>query len=71
MVLPVLDYCDVAWHECGQDYFKLVASKLSTDQNYDQTELGTSLCRRRTHILRLVNECITNRVSRYFATEYV
>ena len=32
MVLPVLDYCDVAWHECGQDYFKLVASKLSTDQ---------------------------------------
>ena len=47
MVLPVLDYCDAVWHECGQGnsdkierlqrraarivYFK-AASKLSTDQ---------------------------------------
>ena len=53
MVLPVLDYCDAVWHECGQGnsdkierlqrraarivYFK-AASKLSTDQI--MTKLG-------------------------------
>ena len=58
MVLPVLDYCDAVWHECGQGnsdkteplqrraarivYFK-AASKLSTDQIMIITGLGTSL----------------------------
>ena len=54
MVLPVLDYCDVVWHECGQGnnakierlqrraarivYFK-AASKLSTDQIMTKLDL--------------------------------
>ena len=53
MVLPVLDYCDVVWHECGQGnidkmerlqrraariVFLKAAAKLSTDQI--MTKLG-------------------------------
>ena len=80
MALPFLDYCDVVCHECGRGnsdkierlqrraarivYFK-AAPNLSTDQIL--TKLGWEpLCfRRRTHILRFVNECISNRVPRY------
>ena len=76
MVLPVLDYCvDAVWHEFGQGncekierlqrraariiYFK-AASKLSTDQI--MTKLGSESLyyRRRTHILRFVNERFGN-----------
>ena len=80
MVLPVLDYCDVAWHECGQGnsdkierlqrqaarivYFK-AAPKLSTDQILTSSGWELFYFRRRTHILRFVNECISNRVPRY------
>ena len=81
IVLPVQDYCDAVCHECGQGnsdkierlqrraarivYFK-AASKLSTDQIMTKLGLETLYYRRRTHILRFVNECITNRVPRYY-----
>ena len=77
MVLPVLDYCDVVWHECGQGnsdkmerlqrrtarivFFKAA----STDQIMTKLGLEPLYYRRRTHILRLVNKCITNRIPRY------
>ena len=80
MVLPVLDYCDAVWHECGQGnsdkierlqrraarivYFK-AASKLSTDQIMTKLGLEPLYYKRRPHILRFVNECIANRVPRY------
>ena len=80
MVLPVLDYCDAVWHEFGQgncdkierllrraariNYFK-AASKLSTDQIMSKLGSEPLYCRRRTHILRFVNECFANRVPRY------
>ena len=80
MVLPVLDYCDAVWHECGQGnsdkierlqrraarivYFK-AASKLTTDQIMTKLGLEPLYYRRRTHILRFVNEYIANRVPRY------
>ena len=80
-VLLVLDYCDVVWHECGQGnseeierlqrraarivFFK-DARKLSTDQILTNRQGWKPLYfRRRTHILRFVNECISNRVPRY------
>ena len=78
MVLSVLDYCDVVWHECGQGnsdkierlqrraarilYFK-AAPTLSTDQILTKLGWEPLYFRRRTHILRF--ECISNRVSRY------
>ena len=80
MVLPVLDYCDVVWHECGQGnsdkierlqrraarivYFK-AAPNLSTDQILTKLGWEPLYFRRRTHILRFVNEYISNRVPRY------
>ena len=80
IVLPVLDYCDAVWHECGQGncdkierlqrrdarivYFK-AASKLSTDQIMTKLDLEPRYYTRWTHILRFVNECISNRVPRY------
>ena len=82
MVLPVPDYCDAVWHECGQGnsdkierlqrraarivYFK-AASKLTADQIMTKLGLETLYYRRRTHILRFVNECIANRVPRYLS----
>ena len=80
MVLPVLDYCDAVWHECGQGnsakierlqrraarivYFK-AASNLSTDQIMTKLGWKPLYSRRQENILRFVNECITNRVPRY------
>ena len=80
MVLPVLDYCDAVWHECGQGnsdkierlqrraarivFFK-AASKLSTDEIMTKLGLEPLYYRRRTHILRFGNECIASRVPRY------
>ena len=85
MVLPVLDYCDAVWHECGQGnsdkierlqrraarivYFK-AASKLTADQIMTKLGLETLYYRRRTHILRFVNECIANRVPRYLSNGF-
>ena len=85
MVLPVLDYCDAVWHECGQGnsdkierlqrraarivYFK-AASKLSTDQIMTKLGLEPLYYRRRTHILRFVDECIANRVPRYLSNYF-
>ena len=82
MVVPVLDYCDAVWHECGQVnsdkterlqrrtarivYFK-AASKLSTDQIMTKLGLEPLYYRRRTHILRFVKECVANRVPRYLS----
>ena len=82
MVLPVLDYCDAVWHECGQGnsdkierlqrraarivYFK-AASKLTTDQIMTKLGLEPLYYRRRAHILKFVNECIANRVPRYLS----
>lgn len=58
MILRVLDYCDVVWHECGEGNGDKIqwlqrrgvrvvsfeaASKLLTESNYDQTGLGISL----------------------------
>ena len=67
MVLPVLDWCDAVWHECGQGnsdkierlrrsavrivYFK-AASKLSTDQIMTKLGLEPLYYKRWTHILR-------------------
>ena len=80
MVLPVLDYCDAVWRECGQGnsdkierlqrraarivYFK-AASKLSTDQIMTKLGLEPLYYERRTHILRFFNEYIASSVSRY------
>ena len=80
MVLPVLDYCDAVWHECGQGnsakieqlqrraarivYFK-AASNLSPDQIMTKLGWKPPYSRRQKNILRFVNECIANRVPRY------
>ena len=80
MVLPVLDYCDAVWHECGQGnsakierlqrraarivYFK-AASNLSTDQIITKLGWKPLYSRRQENILRFVNQCIANRVPRY------
>ena len=85
MVLPVLDYCDAVWHECGQGnsdkierlqrraarivYFK-ATSKLSTDQIMTKLGLEPLYYRRRTHILRLVDECFAKRVPRYLSNYF-
>ena len=85
MVLPVLDYCDAVWHECGQGnsdkierlqrraariiYFK-AASNLSTDQIMTKLGLEPLYYRRRTHILRFVDECIANGVPRYLSNYF-
>ena len=85
MGLPVLDYCDAVWYECGQGnsnkierlqrraarivYFK-AASKLSTDQIMTKLGLEPLYYRRRTHILGFVNECIANRVPRYLSNYF-
>ncbi|KAK2551405.1 RNA-directed DNA polymerase from mobile element jockey, partial [Acropora cervicornis] len=85
MVLPVLDYCDAVWHECGQGnsdkierlqrraariiYYKAV-SNLSTDQIMTKLGLEPLYYRRRTHILRFVDECIANRVPRYLSNDF-
>ena len=45
-------------------YFK-AASKLSADQIMTKLGLEPACYRRRTHILRFVNECIANRAPRY------
>ena len=73
MVSPVLDYCDAVWHDCGQgnndkkDYKDeqrgLSSSKLP--QNYQLIKLEPFYYRKRTHILRFVNQCIANKVPRY------
>ena len=73
------------WHECGQGnsdkierlqrraarivYFK-AASKLSTDQIMTKLGLEPLYYRRRTHILRFVDECIANRVPRYLSNYF-
>ena len=75
MVLPVLDYCDAVWHECGQRraatiiYYK-AASNLSTDQIMIKLGLEPLYYRRRAHILRFVDECIANRVPRYLSNYF-
>ena len=85
MVLPVLDYCDAVWHECGQGnsdkierlqrraariiYYK-AASNLSTDQIMTKLGLEPLYYRRRAHILRFVDECIANRVPRYLSNYF-
>ena len=85
MVLPVLDYCDAVWHECGQGnsdkierlqrraariiYYK-AASNLSTDQIMTKLGLEPLYYRRRAHILRFVDEGIANRVPRYLSNYF-
>ena len=85
MVLPVLDYCDTVWHECGQGnsdkierlqrraariiHYK-AASNLSTDQIMIKLGLEPLYYRRRAHILRFVDECIANRVPRYLSNYF-
>ena len=74
------------WHEYGQVnydkieglqkraarivYFK-AASKLLTDQIMTKLGLESLYYRRQTHILRFVNECITNRVPRYLCNYFI
>ena len=74
------------WHEYGQVnydkieglqkraarivYFK-AASKLLTDQIMTKLGLEPLYYRRQTHILRFVNECITNRVPRYLCNYFI
>lgn len=80
MVLPVPDYCDTVWHECGQGnsdkierlqrratriVYSKDASKLTTDQAMTKLGWEPLYYRRRTHIFRFFNECIANRVPRY------
>ena len=82
MVLPVLDYCDAVWHECGQGNSDKIerlqrraarivsfkaASKLTTDQIMTKLGLEPLYYRRQAHILKFVNECIANRVPRYLS----
>ena len=50
-------------------YFKAV-SKLSTDQIMTKLGLEPLYYRRRTHILRFVDECIANRVPRYLSNYF-
>lgn len=79
MILPVLDYCDVVWHECGEgngdkiNDYKVEEWGLSTSklpQNYlnqIMSKLGLEplYYRRWTHILRFVHDCISSRVPGY------
>ena len=50
-------------------YFK-ASSKLLTDQIMTKRGLEPLYYRRRTHILRFVNECIANRVPRYLSNYF-
>ena len=50
-------------------YFK-AASNLSTDQIMTKLGLEPLYYRRRTHILRFVDECIANRVPRYLSNYF-
>ena len=84
-VVPVLDYCDAVWHECGQGksdkierlqkraarivYFR-AASKLSTDEIMTKLGLEPLYYRSRTHILRFVHEYIANRVPIYLSNYF-
>ena len=59
------DYRDE--HAARIVYFK-AAPNLSTDQILTKPGWEPLYFRRRTHILRFVNECISNRVPRYYKT---
>ena len=67
MVLPVLDYCDAVWHEFGQGNCEKIErlQRRAARIIYFKAASEPLFYRRRTHILRFVNECFANRVPRY------
>ena len=81
MVLPVLDYCDVVWHECGQGNnndierlqrrgSRIVYHKaglgLSTDDILINLGWDSLHSRRESHVYNLVKSCIDQKASVYF-----
>ena len=82
MVLPVLDYCDIVFHECGQgnqdelEHLQRRASRivyrnsglLSTNDIIDKLGWETLHQRRENHVvLKAVQKCIDNVVPNYMS----
>ena len=82
MILPILDYCDIVWHESGQGNDKVVerlqrraarivyssnAAELSTDEIITKLGWEPLTKRREAHVVSLVSrKCIKNAVPSYF-----
>ena len=81
MVLQILEYCGVVWHECGQgscDHIERLQRKAarivyrnvspghSTDKNNQKLRWKPHYERRNTHGVMLVQKCIENKVPLYF-----
>jgi len=82
MILPILDYCDIVWHESGQGNDKVVerlqrraarivyssnAAELSTDEIITKLGWEPLTKRREAHVVSLVSrKCIKNDVPSYF-----
>ena len=81
MVLPVVDYCDIVFHECGQgnqdelERLQRRASRivyrnsglLSTNDIIDKLGWESLLQRRENHVLKAVQKCIDNEVPNYMS----
>ena len=81
MVLSVLDYCDIVFHECGQgnqdelERLQRRASRivyrnsglLSTNDIIDKLGWETLNQRRENHVLKAVQKCIDNEVPNYMS----
>ena len=81
MVLPVLDYCDIVFNECGQgnqDELELLQRRASrivyrnsgllfTDDIIDKLGWETLHQRRENHVLKAVQKCIDNEVPIYMS----
>ena len=83
MILPIFDYCDVAWHGCGKgnsdvlESFQHRAAKLIFPNcGFDTKELHATLGlvrlinRRKLHIVLLVRKCLDGSVLPYLCLLY-
>ena len=81
MVLSVLDYCDVVWHECGQGnnddieglqrrgsriVYRKAGLGLSTDDILINLGWNSVHSRRESHVCNFVKNCIDQKSSVYF-----
>ena len=81
MVLPVLDYCDVVWHECGQGnnddierlqkrgsriVYHKAGLELSADDILINLGWDSLHSRRESHVYNLVKNCIDQNSPVYF-----
>ena len=83
MILPIFDFCDVAWHGCGKAYsdalerLQLKAAKMIfPNSNLDTKELNATLGlvafinRRKLHIVLLTEKCLDSSVTPYLNNNY-